>query len=47
VEAQKRLYQGVPIAQRTSRRVFVPALSPHGVTGLGMRFKTDGDPGQS
>ncbi len=28
VEAQKRLYQGIPIAQRASRRVYVPALTP-------------------
>ena len=35
VSAQKRLYQGVPAVQRASRRVFVPALSPQGVTGLG------------
>lgn len=28
VEAQKRLYQGLPVAQRSSRRVFVPVLSP-------------------
>ena len=28
VEAQKRLYQGVPVAARASRRVFVPVLSP-------------------
>ncbi len=35
VAAQKRLYQGVPAVQRASRRVFVPALSPQGVTGLG------------
>ncbi|MDP2120386.1 MAG: class I SAM-dependent methyltransferase [Hoeflea sp.] len=28
VEAQKRLYQGLPVAARTSRRVFVPVLSP-------------------
>jgi ubiquinone/menaquinone biosynthesis C-methylase UbiE len=28
VEAQKRLYQGLPVAQRASRRVFVPVLSP-------------------
>jgi hypothetical protein len=26
VEAQKRLYQGLPVAQRSSRRVFVPVL---------------------
>lgn len=30
VEAQKRLYQGVPVARRTSRRVFVPVLTPQG-----------------
>ncbi len=30
VEAQKRLYQGLPVAQRASRRVFVPVLSPQG-----------------
>jgi hypothetical protein len=35
VEAQKRLYQGIPAAQRASRRVFVPVLSPQGATGLG------------
>ncbi|OCW58268.1 class I SAM-dependent methyltransferase [Hoeflea olei] len=28
VEAQKRLYQGLPVAARASRRVFVPVLSP-------------------
>jgi SAM-dependent methyltransferase len=32
VEAQKRLYQGVPVTQRASRRVFVPVLSPQGAT---------------
>lgn len=30
VEAQKRLYQGRPVAARASRRVFVPVLSPQG-----------------
>src|SRR5690606_2797472 len=35
VEAQKRLYQGIPVAQRASRRVFVPVLSPQGATSLG------------
>ncbi len=34
VEAQKRLYQGLPVAARTSRRVFVPVLSPQGATRL-------------
>jgi SAM-dependent methyltransferase len=33
VEAQKRLYQGIPVAKRASRRVFVPVLSPKGATG--------------
>ncbi|MCX8567774.1 MULTISPECIES: class I SAM-dependent methyltransferase [Hyphomicrobiales] len=32
VEAQKRVYQGIPVAQRASRRVFVPVLSPSGAT---------------
>lgn len=32
VEAQKRLYQGVPVSARASRRVFVPVLSPQGAT---------------
>lgn len=32
VEAQKRLYQGVPVTQRASRRVFVPVLTPQGAT---------------
>jgi hypothetical protein len=31
VEAQKRLYQGLPVASRASRRVFVPVLAPQGV----------------
>ena len=32
VVAQKRLYQGLPAAQRASRRVFVPVLSPQGAS---------------
>ena len=32
VEAQKRVYQGLPVAQRASRRVFIPVLSPQGAT---------------
>ena len=28
IEAQKRLFQGLPVAERQSRRVFVPALAP-------------------
>lgn len=31
VEAQKRLYQGLPVSQRASRRVFVPVLAPQGI----------------
>ena len=30
IEAQKRLFQGLPVAERQSRRVFVPVLSPQG-----------------
>lgn len=30
IEAQKRLYQGLPVARRASRRVFVPVLAPQG-----------------
>ncbi|PWL19667.1 SAM-dependent methyltransferase [Falsochrobactrum shanghaiense] len=37
VEAQKRLYQGLPVARRSSRRVFVPALAPHGTPVSGLR----------
>ena len=44
VAAQKRLYQGVPAVQRASRRVFVPALSPQGATGLGRRRTGSRDP---
>jgi SAM-dependent methyltransferase len=37
VEAQKRLYQGIPVTQRASRRVFVPVLSPQGAAGAAAR----------
>ena len=37
VEAQKRLYQGLPVAQRSSRRVFVPVLAPQGTPVGGLR----------
>ena len=30
IEAPKRLYQGLPVAERQSRRVFVPVLAPQG-----------------
>lgn len=32
VEAQKRLYQGLPVAERASRRVLVPVLAPQGAS---------------
>ena len=32
VEAEKRLYQGIPVAARASRRVFVPVLAPQAAT---------------
>jgi SAM-dependent methyltransferase len=34
VEAQKRVYQGIPVAARASRRVFVPVLSPQGARAM-------------
>ncbi len=42
VEAQKRVYQGVPIAQRASRRVFVPVLTPQGASRLGRSAQAGG-----
>ena len=41
VEAQKRLYQGLPVFARASRRVFVPVLAPQGVptTRVGLSTK--------
>jgi SAM-dependent methyltransferase len=36
VEAQKRMYQGLPVSSRTSRRVFVPVLSPQGAGSLSL-----------
>ena len=42
VEAQKRLYQGLPVAKRASRRVFVPVLSPQGA-GRTARLTTDSE----
>ena len=38
VEAQKRLYQGIPVAARASRRVFVPVLSPQPTRALRERL---------
>jgi SAM-dependent methyltransferase len=40
VEAQKRLYQGLPVAQRASRRVFVPVLTPQGAGRLARNEET-------
>ena len=37
VEAQKRVYQGLPVAKRASRRVFVPVLSPQGARSFRSR----------
>ncbi|MGU3573962.1 class I SAM-dependent methyltransferase [Brucellaceae bacterium C25G] len=39
IEAQKRLYQGVPVSRRSSRRVFIPVLTPQG-TARGSANKT-------
>lgn len=39
VEATKRLYQGLPVNARQSRRVFVPVLAPQGV-GASSRSRT-------
>ncbi len=35
VEAEKRLYQGLPAMTRRSRRALVPVLTPQGVAGFG------------
>ena len=32
VEATKQVYQGLPVRQRQSRRVFVPVLAPQNAT---------------
>lgn len=34
IEAQKKLYQGLPVARRSSRRIFVPVLAPQGSAKL-------------
>lgn len=41
LEAEKRLYQGLPVAARASRRVFAPVLAPQGIPS------TRGRPGGS
>ncbi|QKV20134.1 class I SAM-dependent methyltransferase [Oricola thermophila] len=38
IEAQKRLFQGLPVAERQSRRVFVPVLAPQGAALGSDRF---------
>ncbi|MDQ2634907.1 MAG: class I SAM-dependent methyltransferase, partial [Pseudomonadota bacterium] len=43
VEAQKRLYQGLPVARRASRRVFVPVLSPQGAATRALISRTGPD----
>jgi SAM-dependent methyltransferase len=50
IEAQKRLYQGLPVSARQSRRVFVPVLAPQGA-GVGgaaavrkVKARTPGSP---
>lgn len=35
VEAEKRLYQGIPAMARQKRRALVPVLTPQGAAGLG------------
>ena len=44
VEAQKRLYQGIPVAARASRRVFMPVLSPQGATRVMRSSDCERDP---
>jgi SAM-dependent methyltransferase len=44
VEAQKRLYQGIPVAARASRRVFVPVLTPQGATRVARRREATAAP---
>src|SRR5690606_42111678 len=40
VEAQKRVYQGVPVPARASRRVFVLVLSPQGADRKSTRLNS-------
>jgi SAM-dependent methyltransferase len=37
VEATKQVYQGLPVRQRKSKRVFVPVLAPQGVSNAGRK----------
>jgi SAM-dependent methyltransferase len=37
MEAEKRLYQGLPVFTRASRRVFVPVLAPQGLPSARLR----------
>jgi len=38
-EAQKRLYQGLPVFARSSRRVFAPVLAAQGVPTTRVRAR--------
>ena len=44
VEAQKRLYQGLPVFARASRRVFVPVLAPQGIPSTRVPLDNDSAP---
>ncbi|EFL88001.1 class I SAM-dependent methyltransferase [Ahrensia sp. R2A130] len=42
VEATKQVYQGLPVRQRQSRRVFVPVLAPQGASSTGSNTNRTG-----
>lgn len=44
MEATKQIYQGLPVRQRQSRRVFVPVLAPQGATRDGGLNRDDNAP---
>ncbi|MEL6744146.1 MAG: class I SAM-dependent methyltransferase [Pseudomonadota bacterium] len=44
VEATKQLYQGLPVRQRQSRRVFVPVLAPQTASSRPARANTEPHP---
>ena len=46
VEATKRLYQGIPVMARKSKRVLVPALSSHGASRTRHGENRDGHEGK-
>lgn len=41
VEATKQLYQGLPVKQRQSRRVFAPVLAPQGAARMSKAIDSD------